>query len=578
MGAPEKFVWGLVIGAGTSVPLLVFANHVVEGAAWGFAFVPVSAVVVFALGPGLVAIVGMATKNSGVVAGAALAFFGNLIYWGMQFKALDDHYAANVKTVDALNQLPSAAPRQPHDVVIIVHPDHDWLFGGPQNCIAGCMQMLLTSPYAVAFEQRGSPSTWQVFRNPASAAECDAPALTASRIAFIQQRYAHRCAIPSHEPAGDDGLVIDFDPGVAIPTGANAGAFELRERIKGQETLLGREASDVNTPPKQQHALAELLPASMHFPESFQPIVGPDTSEALVAALVPLIEQRETREQASTVFDYLLGYKGESRAAFTAAALRFMQSSDPGLVTLGVRTLRLVSPEDRARAWPMVLARLDDADPIVVAAALNLFYFYDDKALQDAWPAVARLATTRSIPEGAGLHDDAIVGPLLRVLARHPGAFETSAQQAALARLGSTPAPSESEILVAYAFAAHGSAETDDKARAALVRLPPGALFEIVMTVGYPSSQWRDLLNHRDQNDFWSAADLTVLAERANEMSDEKVGRYVIGLCRQKSFYPIRSQVASMIQARLDGLRKNPDTNRSTISELEELFGYPCRI
>src|SRR5262249_24764921 len=155
------------------------------------------------------------------------------------------------------------------------------------------------SPYAVAFEGKGDPAYWLVYRNPTSPAECDAPELAASRIAFIQQHYAQRCAVASREPVGDEGLVVDFEPQVNIPAGANASALELRERIDGRETLLGREASDVNTPKQQQHSLAELLPASMHFPESFRPGNGPDSNDALLAALIPLVERRETREQAA---------------------------------------------------------------------------------------------------------------------------------------------------------------------------------------------------------------------------------------------------------------------------------------
>lgn len=572
----RNFGLEFVIGLLVAIPLAVLSNRMVEALAWGM--LPPILPFVLGAGPALVAIVGLFRMSGGMVAGAVLVLIGNFVHFGLEMQAIEERYAANVKAVDALNQLPSAPPRQPHAFVIVQHPESDWLFGGSQQCIAGCMQMLLASPYAVAFEIEGNPTFWQVYRNPPSPADCDAPGLAASRLEFIQQHYAHRCAIGSREPAGDEGLVVDFKPSVNIPAGANASAQELRERIGGHETLLGREASDVNTPKDQVHTLAELLPPSMHFPDDYRPARGPDTSQALLAALMPLMERAETQERAFAVFDYLLGEKDADPEPFGAAAFRFIQSSDPALAVLGLRSLRALSPEDRTRAWPLVVAALDADDPIVVVAALNLFNFYDDAALDEAWPAVTRLATTRLIAAGAARRDDVIAEPLLAAIRRHRGAFEPTARQAALTRLASIPAPSVPEALVSYGLAAHGNAEAEAEAHAALVRLPRDSLFETVLTLGFFWGQWGHLVTNRAPDDFWQPSDLAVLAERSAEMSDEQIERYVASLCRQRGFKTVRNQFAAVVQTRLASLRQDPDGNRMQISALEELSGSKCRI
>jgi hypothetical protein len=556
----------LAVGLFAAGLLAMLANRFAEAAAWGM--LPPILFFMIAIGPGLVALAGLFTGRGMVVAGALLAFLGNVAWWSAQFQAIEDHYAANVKTVDALNVLPVRTPQAKHETIIIMGVKGDWLFGG-SGCGEGCMQLLIASPYRIAFE---GDSGWLVYRNPATAADCDAAALARSRIAFIMYRYADRCAIPNPEPIGGDGLVIDFNPKVAIPPGANASALELRERVNGKETLLGRLADDVNTPPEKRHALAELLPPSLGFPAEYRVRAGTDTAETLLAALLPLIERADTREQASSTFDYLLFSKDLNRSAFSKATLHLMRSSDPGVRVLGVRALRALEPEDRLAAKPLLMTALDAEDPILVAAALDMLHLYEETDLDAVWDPVIGLATRRPLSAKGGTRDGAIVEPLLRLMRRHRGPFDDSARDAALARLTAATEPKGDELVVAYGLAAHGGAEMEARAKSAVLRLPPLRLSNAVIAL----SERAEVLNDQKEWDFWNPADLDILAARTVEIPDDQVWRYVQAFCRQRDFPSVRHAIKSILNARIAALQADQVRNSGAIEELDGILSSRC--
>jgi hypothetical protein len=146
-----------------------------------------------------------------------------------------------VSEADALNQRQVLAPQKQHDILLIqdangsdsIRPDH---------CKDFCLQLLISTPYTVVFEENETKK-WFAFRR-SHGADCLASDVVENYVELLSRRLVDFCAVREEVAPSPDALIIrenySHKSELSKKLPWRSKAFELYERIENRDRLLTR--------------------------------------------------------------------------------------------------------------------------------------------------------------------------------------------------------------------------------------------------------------------------------------------------------------------------------------------------
>jgi hypothetical protein len=146
-----------------------------------------------------------------------------------------------IHEADALNQRQVLAPQQQHEILLIQDANGSEVIR-PDDCKDFCLQLLVSTPYTVVFEE-SETKKWFAFRR-SHGADCLAADVVKNYIELLSRRFVDFCAVREEVAPSPDALIIRENYGhkseLSKKLPWRSKAFELYERIENRDRLLTR--------------------------------------------------------------------------------------------------------------------------------------------------------------------------------------------------------------------------------------------------------------------------------------------------------------------------------------------------
>ncbi len=533
----------------------------------------------YALPYGLAAVVflvGLKKRRLGLILGPLAFGLGLWLLSSEQVKENEVSLVESAAAARALDQRSFLPLQGNYDIVAA---------DGEGSCHQVCRQILAQTTHAFATKRFNFDEAWELYRR-IEGESCLRPENRASYLEFLGAGYVGLCASREKwEPAGTVLLVSgnENNSGEAqkiVGPGYEGYVFEAYERRGGTDRLLGRWIAgtlyaqrnqfDPMSISKHEQIGArfdaeDFYAALLGIPIKSNDVTGPASTEALLDALLPLIDEFENGRKARQLVSQTVRRAGESDLAPLLKRIEALLSdSDRDRMLVGLRILGSVNgAPPLGFAKPFILKALASGDAELASEALKAMHSFprDDRSFA-AEPLVA--LAFDPILRAPG---NPVMDPLFSHLRSRTVPFPADARAKALERIrgGDTLSEEEMTILLLILGRKH---EGPHEAFFDLIRSLEGQNFETAVDV-VGGLGWSDL--EGGELNRWTDAEIKVLIERASEVPDERFKNYIGAFRFQPNFDSMQSILIREVERRIAVLRRDPVANKDQIKKFERL-------
>lgn len=463
------------------------------------------------------------------------------------------------------------------DVLLVQEePSCDWL----------CMQVLAKSSLSYAGYRDQNP----VIYRRATGEACLTQQAIESYVAFLEAGLPGLCAVAeSWTPAGryisigtmqhrpDSRTRRSSEPyfdGVSI---------EAVEHGGSEDRAIGRWAGGVVAVPHrvsafsllhqtkemvgQRPELSEFVSALLGFEITRWPKPTLEQIPEILDSLVPAFDNDGVREQAIDAYKKIVfGVAGEHQTTLLAQARKSVTSGRKGQLIAGLSltaSLMAWRKPNVEFAKPYILDALASDDEELVSAALRSLTAFSDDDLGFARRAVLEIPFGAALPASRSAMPSLLLGRLCELQEPAPADLRARARAAlessALAKAQIAP------LLVVFA---KGNEATRAEAFRVVLGLT-GEHFETTVDV-ISDKGWKCIAGTNDND--WNESELRTLVERAKQVPNERLPKYVWSLKRSQQFDSVRPAVHELVRERVETARTDASTTERVRDSLEELL------
>lgn len=551
LGSGIAYAIGRAVGAGvgwpSSIAGLIFSLFLI------FAF-PYA-------GAAIISLVGLIKGRWGIALGPIAFFLGLWIFNEGAMLASETH-------ANALDQRTFLPLEAQHDVVAS---------DGEGYCRGSCKQILAQTQYAFATKRFAMNEPWEIYRR-VEGDVCSEPYLLQSYLDFIEAGYVGICAKREKWTPAKDGLFISANDNHHSAAQKIVGpyykghVFEAYERRDGEDRLLGRWlAGTVRSPTSGKYekvgepfAPEEFYGALLGIPTRKGEIVGPATTDQLLDALIPLIDDSDSGNKALRLaVKVAQRNRNIDATAVTNRIERLLADEDNRQVYIGLRLISaLQGVENLDFAKPKVLQALSSGNEQLVTASLQSIYGFPAGDRAFAQSAITALVLDPVIrqPKGEPAYS------LFEQLRNLHASFEPELQAEARQRIQSQDQIAKGEmavlLLVIGARSDGSHVELFD-----LIQSLQGVNFETAVDI-IGDSGWEVLVGGKLNR--WTEDELETLITRAADIPNERLKSYVDSF-RFRAGANVKAKLVQEVERRLDVLRADPKINAEQIKKFERL-------